>query len=124
MQQQEHQLGMEIGVVGMMGGSMLTQLEEDQKQQLKSEIASHPLCHQLLAAHVGCLRVATPIDHLPLIEAQLAQMHHILRPYQSHQHHQFLPPHEKQDLDNFLVRITNTHLLIFLVWVSKFLFWV
>ncbi|XXG43503.1 hypothetical protein AAC387_Pa01g3524 [Persea americana] len=97
---------MELGVVGMMGGSMLTQPEEDQQQQLKSEIASHPLCHQLLAAHVGCLRVATPIDHLPLIEAQLAQMHRLLRSYQSHHHHhhQFLPPHEKQDLDNFLAQ--------------------
>lgn len=107
--QQEHHLGMELGVVGMMGGAMLAPLEEasaDQQRQLKSEIASHPLCEQLLAAHVGCLRVATPIDHLPLIDAQLAQTQHLFRAYQSqHRHHQFLPPNDKQDLDNFLVRI-------------------
>lgn len=34
---------------------------------LKAEIAAHPLYEQLLAAHIACLRVATPIDQLPLI---------------------------------------------------------
>lgn len=73
--------------------------------QLKAEIATHPLYEQLLAAHVACLRVATPIDQLPMIDAQLSQSHHILRSYAS-QHHQqghSISPHERQDLDNFLV---------------------
>ncbi|MCL7046181.1 hypothetical protein MKW94_004648 [Papaver nudicaule] len=83
------------------------QHHEDESRQLKTEIASHPLCEQLLAAHVGCLRVATPIDHLPLIDSQLSQSHHILRFYasqhQNNQHHR-LSPHERQDLDNFLAQ--------------------
>ncbi|KAF9614800.1 hypothetical protein IFM89_020654 [Coptis chinensis] len=75
-------------------------------RQLKSEIATHPLYEQLLSAHIGCLRVATPIDQLPLIDAQLAQSHHLLRFYASQHHHQqhVLSPHEKQDLDNFLAQ--------------------
>lgn len=74
--------------------------------QLKAEIATHPLYEQLLAAHVACLRVATPIDQLPMIDAQLSQSHHVLRSYASQQHHQHahsLSPHERQELDNFLV---------------------
>ncbi|MCD7452104.1 hypothetical protein HAX54_015021 [Datura stramonium] len=44
-------------------------------------------------AHVACLRVATPIDQLPLIDAQLSQSHHLLRSYASSHHS--LSPHEK-----------------------------
>ena len=86
------------GVSGGGGG-------DDHVQQLKSEIATHPLYEQLLSAHVSCLRVATPIDQLPLIDAQLSQSHHLLRSYASHhqQHGHTLPPHERQELDNFLV---------------------
>lgn len=78
-------------------------------QLIKAEIASHPLYEQLLAAHVSCLRVATPIDQLPLIDAQLAQSHHVLRSYASLQqannnnNNHSLSPHERQELDNFLV---------------------
>ncbi|XP_022995883.1 homeobox protein knotted-1-like 7 [Cucurbita maxima] len=75
--------------------------------QLKAEIATHPLYEQLLAAHVACLRVATPIDQLPIIDAQLAQSHHVLRSYASQQHHQHahsLSPHDRQELDNFLAQ--------------------
>lgn len=74
----------------------------EHQRQLKAEIATHPLYEQLLAAHVSCLRVATPIDQLPLIDAQLAQSHHFLRSYASQRSHS-LSPHERQDLDNFLV---------------------
>ena len=75
----------------------------EEKQLLKGEIAVHPLCEQLVAAHVGCLRVATPIDHLPLIDAQLAQSSGLLHSYAAH-HSPFLSPHDKHDLDSFLVR--------------------
>lgn len=86
---------------GLMGGDMAF---SDQYRQLKSEIATHPLYEQLLSAHVSCLRVATPIDQLPLIEAQLSQSHNLLRSYASNsQHNHSLSPHERQDLDNFLV---------------------
>ncbi|KAH9777622.1 homeobox protein knotted-1-like 7 [Citrus sinensis] len=78
-------------------------------QLIKAEIASHPLYEQLLAAHVSCLRVATPIDQLPLIDAQLAQSHHVLRSYGSLQqannnNNHSLSPHERQELDNFLAQ--------------------
>ncbi|XP_028060450.1 homeobox protein HD1-like [Camellia sinensis] len=78
----------------------------DQYTQLKAEIATHPLYDQLLAAHVACLRVATPIDQLPLIDAQLSQSQHLLRSYASQHHHHNPPlsPHERQELDNFLAQ--------------------
>lgn len=71
-------------------------------RQLKAEIATHPMYEQLLAAHVSCLRVATPIDQLPLIDAQLSQSHHILRSYASHHTHSLSLP-DRHDLDHFLV---------------------
>ncbi|GMH26611.1 hypothetical protein Nepgr_028454 [Nepenthes gracilis] len=76
----------------------------DEHRQLKAEIANHPLYEQLLAAHVACLQVATPIDQLPLIDAQHSQSHHILRSYAypHHQSNQSLSPHQRQELDNFL----------------------
>lgn len=77
----------------------------DQDRHLKAEIATHPLYEQLLAAHVSCLRVATPIDQLPLIDAQLSQSHHLLRSYASLAHSSHISPHDRQDLDNFLVHI-------------------
>jgi len=76
-----------------------------ENRQLKAEIATHPLYEQLLSAHVACLRVATPIDQLPLIDAQLSQSHHLLRSYISQQTHS-LSPHDRQQLDNFLVCYT------------------
>ncbi|CAK8539375.1 unnamed protein product [Lathyrus sativus] len=74
-----------------------------ENRQLKAEIATHPLYEQLLSAHVACLRVATPIDQLPLIDAQLSQSHHLLRSYISQQTHS-LSPHDRQQLDNFLAQ--------------------
>jgi hypothetical protein len=38
----------------------------------KTAIAAHPLYERLLEAHVACLRVATPVDQLPRIDAQIA----------------------------------------------------
>lgn len=88
--------------LGMMNSGELS-ISGDQNRQLKAEIATHPLYEQLLAAHVSCLRVATPIDQLPLIDAQLAQSHNLLRSYASQYQHS-LSPHERQDLDNFLAQ--------------------
>lgn len=86
------------------GLGMMGEVSGDQHRQLKAEIATHPLYEQLLAAHVACLRVATPIDQLPLIDAQLSQSHHLLRSYVSHNTHS-LSPHHRQELDNFLVNL-------------------
>lgn len=47
----------------------------------KAEILAHPLYEQLLSAHVACLRIATPVDQLPRIDAQLAQSPHVVAKY-------------------------------------------
>ncbi|GAB4834322.1 Homeobox protein knotted-1-like 7 [Ancistrocladus abbreviatus] len=93
------------GISGLGGGGGDVSVSE-QYRQLKAEIATHPLCEQLLAAHVACLRVATPIDQLRLIDAQLSQSPHILRSYASHHHQNNHPlsPHERQELDSFLAQ--------------------
>ncbi|KAI3787617.1 hypothetical protein L1987_42210 [Smallanthus sonchifolius] len=92
--------------LGMMGGftDISVSLSGDQNRHIKAEIANHPLYEQLLSAHVACLRVATPIDQLPLIDAQLSQSHNILRSYIADHHNQPLSPHDRQDLDNFLAQ--------------------
>ncbi|KQK16806.1 homeobox protein knotted-1-like 11 isoform X2 [Brachypodium distachyon] len=38
----------------------------------KAAVEAHPLYERLLEAHVACLRVATPVDQLPRIDAQIA----------------------------------------------------
>lgn len=52
-----------------------------QNGKLKAEILAHPLYEQLLSAHVGCLRIATPVDQLPRIDAQLAQSQQVVAKY-------------------------------------------
>lgn len=98
--QSDQGLGMEMGVGA--GGECSSSAAAAEQQLLKAEMAVHPLWEQLLGAHVGCLRVATPIDHLPLIDAQLAQSHHLVRSYAAGRR-PLLSPHEKQELDSFLV---------------------
>uniref|UniRef100_A0A5B6YY90 Putative homeobox protein HD1 n=1 Tax=Davidia involucrata TaxID=16924 RepID=A0A5B6YY90_DAVIN len=108
---QEQGLGMMGTAVGGGGIGGFTDVSvsvsgDQHRHQLKAEIATHPLYEQLLSAHVACLRVATPIDQLPLVDAQLTQSHHILRSYASQHHHHNHPlsPHERQELDNFLAQ--------------------
>ena len=38
----------------------------------KAAVAAHPLYERLLEAHAACLHVATPVDQLPRIDAQIA----------------------------------------------------
>ncbi|KAJ8751756.1 hypothetical protein K2173_025937 [Erythroxylum novogranatense] len=52
-----------------------------QNARYKAEILAHPLYDQLLSAHVACLRIATPVDQLPRIDAQLAQSQHVVAKY-------------------------------------------
>ncbi|XAR69414.1 hypothetical protein NMG60_11000980 [Bertholletia excelsa] len=47
----------------------------------KAEILAHALFEPLLGAHVACLRVATPVDQLPRIDAQLAQSQRMAAKY-------------------------------------------
>ncbi|GAB2212031.1 hypothetical protein Drorol1_Dr00025375 [Drosera rotundifolia] len=90
-----------MGSGGGVEGSVL--VEEEDLRHLKVDIVNHPLYEQLLSVHVACLRVATPIDHLPLIDAQLSRSDHFLRSYGSVQNHE-LSGHERQELDNFLTQ--------------------
>lgn len=52
-----------------------------QNAKYKADILSHPLYVQLLSAHVACLRIATPVDQLPRIDAQLAQSQNVVAKY-------------------------------------------
>ncbi|THG04981.1 hypothetical protein TEA_018982 [Camellia sinensis var. sinensis] len=52
-----------------------------QSARLKSKILAYPLYEQLLSAQVACLRIATPVDQLPRIDAQLAQSQHVVGKY-------------------------------------------
>ncbi|KAK9698643.1 hypothetical protein RND81_08G120200 [Saponaria officinalis] len=94
-------VGVGVGIGGLMGEDGAF---GDEYRQLKAEIVTHPLYEQLLSAHVSCLRVATPIDQLCLIDAQLSQSHSILTSYASLLNNHSLSHHERQDLDNFLAQ--------------------
>eukprot|EP00249_Psilotum_nudum_P015961 c25598_g1_i1 orf=404-1996(-) len=74
-----------------------------QTAKLKADVLSHPLYEQLLAAHVACLRIATPVDQLPRIDAQLAQSQNVLTKYSVlGQNCHILGGDEKDDLDQFM----------------------
>ncbi|KAJ0265743.1 Homeobox protein knotted-1-like 7 [Hirschfeldia incana] len=97
---QEAALGMIGATVGGRDGDAVLVME--QNRQTKGEIATHPMYEQLLAAHVACLRVATPIDQLPIIEAQLSHSQHLLRSYASTS--VGFSHHDRHELDNFLAQ--------------------
>lgn len=55
--------------------------EPDDLAEYKADILGHPLYDQLLSAHVSCLRIATPVDQLPRIDAQLQQSQRVVDKY-------------------------------------------
>ncbi|XP_058759583.1 homeobox protein knotted-1-like 4 isoform X2 [Vicia villosa] len=57
--------------------------ETEELRENKAEILGHPLYGQLLSAHVSCLRIATPVDQLPRIDAQPQQSQRVLHKYSS-----------------------------------------
>ncbi|KAK9098431.1 hypothetical protein Syun_025476 [Stephania yunnanensis] len=63
------------------GGGMGMGMMSWQSAKCKAEVLGHPLYEQLLSAHVACLRIATPVDQLPRIDAQLAQSQHVVAKY-------------------------------------------
>lgn len=69
----------------------------------KSVILTHPLYEQLLSAHVGCLRIATPVDQLARIDAQLAQSQHAVAKYSSQLGHGNVGGQDDKELDQFMV---------------------
>lgn len=72
-----------------------------QNARYKAEILAHPFYEQLLSAHIACLRIATPVDQLPRIDAQLAQSQQVVAKY-SLLGHQIMPGEDKE-LDQFMV---------------------
>ncbi|CAN4103609.1 unnamed protein product [Withania somnifera] len=71
-----------------------------EREKCKADILNHPLYDQLLSAHVSCLRIATPVDQLPRIDAQLAQSQHVVAKYSLLGQGQ--PPLDDKDLDQFM----------------------
>uniref|UniRef100_A0A0A0L5P6 Homeobox domain-containing protein n=1 Tax=Cucumis sativus TaxID=3659 RepID=A0A0A0L5P6_CUCSA len=74
-----------------------------QHARYKAEILAHPLYEQLLSAHVACLRIATPVDQLPRIDAQLAQSQNVVAKYSALGHS--APPSmvgDDKELDQFM----------------------
>ncbi|KAJ0030616.1 hypothetical protein Pint_14701 [Pistacia integerrima] len=55
--------------------------EDWESVKCKAEILGHPLYEQLFTAHVSCLRIATPVDQLPRIDAQLGQSQDVMAKY-------------------------------------------
>ncbi|XP_062194979.1 homeobox protein knotted-1-like 13 isoform X2 [Phragmites australis] len=70
----------EDAVAAMGVGSVAVEAEAD-AARCKAEVLAHPLYEQLLSAHVACLRIATPVDQLPRIDAQLAQSQGVVAKY-------------------------------------------
>lgn len=75
---------------------------EWQNAKSKADILAHPLYDQLLSAHVSCLRIATPVDQLPRIDAQLEQSQQVVAKYSILQQNNNQPLDGK-DLDQFMV---------------------
>ncbi|KAL7594792.1 hypothetical protein Lser_V15G28143 [Lactuca serriola] len=71
-----------------------------QNARYKAEVLSHPLYEQLLSAHVACLRIATPVDQLPRIDAQLAQSQHVVSKYSGFEGQSNLG--DDKELDQFM----------------------
>ncbi|ESQ32055.1 hypothetical protein EUTSA_v10004250mg [Eutrema salsugineum] len=83
------------------GGAAAEGVVSWQNARHKAEILSHPLYEQLLSAHVACLRIATPVDQLPRIDAQLAQSQHVVAKYSALGAGQGLVADDKE-LDQFM----------------------
>jgi hypothetical protein len=93
-------MGMGVGVVVESGGDGVMNW---QNARYKAEILSHPLYEQLLSAHVACLRIATPVDQLPRIDAQLAQSQNVVSKYSPLGHGTQAMVGDDKDLDQFMV---------------------
>lgn len=79
--------------------------------RLKAEIVGHPLFEQLLLTHVACLRVATPVDQLPRLDAQLACCHEVLSNYSGVSTAEDDASNVGQELHQFMVS-SNLNLII------------
>ncbi|KAJ9141089.1 hypothetical protein P3X46_031665 [Hevea brasiliensis] len=70
-----------------------------ERAKCKADILGHPLYEQLLAAHVACLRIATPVDQLARIDTQLAQSQEVVAKYSVLGNGQVV---DEKELDQFM----------------------
>ncbi|XP_059459834.1 homeobox protein knotted-1-like 3 isoform X1 [Corylus avellana] len=89
----------EVGVVVESGSEGVMNW---QNARYKAEILAHPLYDQLLSAHVACLRIATPVDQLPRIDAQLAQSQNVVAKYSALGHGAQGMVGDDKELEQFL----------------------
>nr|GEY65115.1 homeobox protein knotted-1-like 2 isoform X1 [Tanacetum cinerariifolium] len=92
--------GGELGDSEVGGGDGSDGAMNWQNARYKADVLSHPLYEQLLSAHVSCLRIATPVDQLPRIDAQLAQSQHVVSKYSGLGGHGNLG--DDKELDQFM----------------------
>lgn len=110
---QEQRLGL-MGSTSHDISSMMIFDDINHSRQFKGEIAIYPLYEQLLSTYVTCFHISIPIYQLPLTYNQLLKLGSLLRSYvSSQQQHQQLSPHERQELDNFLVGFTSSNLFLY-----------
>ncbi|XP_017983426.1 PREDICTED: homeobox protein knotted-1-like 3 [Theobroma cacao] len=69
------------GTAASASASAAADVDHWERAKHKAEIMGHPMYDQLLEAHVACLRVATPVDQLAKIDAQLARSQEVLAKY-------------------------------------------
>ncbi|KAI4380976.1 hypothetical protein MLD38_007100 [Melastoma candidum] len=74
-----------------------------QSARSKADILAHPLYEQLLSTHIACLRIATPVDQLPRIDAQLAQSQNVVAKYLALGGGPTLVADDSKELDHFMV---------------------
>lgn len=84
------------------GGGGGGNCESEDLAEYKADILGHPLYDQLLSAHVSCLRIATPVDQLPRIDAQLQQSQRVLEKYSGLGNGVV----DEKELDQFMVRLS------------------
>lgn len=84
--------------------------ESEDLGEYKADILGHPLYDQLLSAHVSCLRIATPVDQLPRIDAQLQQSQRVVHKYSSLANGVV----DQKELDHFMVSLFLSLLLLLL----------
>ncbi|KAA3490436.1 homeobox protein knotted-1-like 3 [Gossypium australe] len=83
-----------------------------ERAKCKAEIMGHPMYDQLLEAHVACLRVATPVDQLAQIDAQLARSQDLLAKYSSAA---AAGGSAEEELDHFMVTLFSPR---FVIWAN------
>lgn len=88
------------------------ELVEGEAARYKADILRHPLYEQLLSAHVSCLRIATPVDQLPKIDAQLAQSQRVVAKYSAIGINSGVQVVDEKDLDQFMVCFSYLYHLV------------